>query len=76
MEDFYRWQRQRLDVLMDDGEPAGGRWNHDSDNRERPPTDGRPWPKITRFQLDVIDHEEREVPRIERCCPGARHASE
>lgn len=59
MEDFYRWQRLRLDVLMEDGpdgpEPAGGQWNFDHDNRERPPKDGRSWPSITRFELDDID---------------------
>jgi deoxyribodipyrimidine photolyase-related protein len=41
MEDFYRWQRQRLGVLMDGSEPCGGRWNFDEDNREPPPKDGR-----------------------------------
>ncbi|MEM9465394.1 MAG: cryptochrome/photolyase family protein [Actinomycetota bacterium] len=55
MEDFYRWQRRRLHVLMDDGEPAGGRWNFDADNREPPPKDGRAWPAITTFALDAID---------------------
>lgn len=61
MEDFYRWQRRRLDVLMEDGpdgaEPVGGQWNFDHDNRERPPKDGRAWPEITRFELDEIDRE-------------------
>ncbi len=37
MEDFYRAQRLRFDVLMDAGEPAGGRWNHDAENRQPPP---------------------------------------
>jgi deoxyribodipyrimidine photolyase-related protein len=37
MEDFYRAQRLRFHVLMEGGEPAGGRWNHDHDNREPPP---------------------------------------
>ena len=37
MEDFYREQRRRFSVLMDGAEPAGGRWNFDSDNREPPP---------------------------------------
>ncbi|MGQ0846686.1 MAG: cryptochrome/photolyase family protein [Sporichthyaceae bacterium] len=41
MEDFYRGTRRRLDVLMDGGEPAGGRWNYDHDNRERPPRNAR-----------------------------------
>ena len=55
MEDFYRWQRTRLGYLMDDGEPAGGRWNFDADNRERPPKDGRPWPEPLRTPLDELD---------------------
>ena len=37
MEDFYRWQRQRLDLLMDGDEPSGGQWNLDHDNRQPPP---------------------------------------
>jgi len=61
MEHFYRWQRQRLDVLMDPGpkkaEPAGGRWNFDDENREPPPRDGRGWPEITSFELDGVDRE-------------------
>ncbi|MEM9652874.1 MAG: cryptochrome/photolyase family protein [Actinomycetota bacterium] len=55
MEDFYRWQRTELDVLMDGDKPAGGRWNFDADNREPPPKDGRTWPTITRFEPDDID---------------------
>jgi deoxyribodipyrimidine photolyase-related protein len=55
MEDFYRWQRVRLGLLVDGDGPAGGRWNHDHDNREPPPNDGRSWPEPTRFDLDEID---------------------
>ena len=52
MEDFYRWQRRRFDVLMDDGEPAGGEWNFDADNRERPPKDGHDrWPSPVRYAV-------------------------
>ncbi len=61
MEDFYRWQRTRLGLLMDDSEsgpePAGGQWNFDHDNRERPPKDGRTWPEIQQFPLDDLDRE-------------------
>ncbi len=42
MEGFYRWQRRRLDVLMDGDQPAEGRWNFDHDNRGRPPKGVRP----------------------------------
>jgi len=61
MEDFYRWQRVRLDLLMDGDEPAGGRWNLDHDNREPPPkraTLGLPepwWPAE-----DDVDAQVRE----------------
>ncbi len=35
MEDFYRWQRRRLGFLVDgNGEPLGGQWNLDRENRE------------------------------------------
>jgi deoxyribodipyrimidine photolyase-related protein len=57
MEDFYRWQRRRLGSLMDGDEPAGGRWNFDHDNRERPPTDGRAWPDAVIDDLDDLDRD-------------------
>ena len=31
---FYRKLRQRHNILMDDGQPAAGKWNFDTDNRE------------------------------------------
>ena len=38
MEHFYRRMRQRHSVLIDEaGEPEGGQWNYDHDNR-------KPWP--------------------------------
>ena len=33
LEHFYREQRRRLDVLMEGGEPIGGQFNFDADNR-------------------------------------------
>jgi deoxyribodipyrimidine photolyase-related protein len=41
MEHFYRWMRRRTGLLMDGGEPAGGRWNHDAANRR---AFGAEWP--------------------------------
>lgn len=58
MEDFYRWQRVRLGYLMDGDQPAGGRWNFDSENREPPPKAANPWPDPVRSRLD---HEDRRV---------------
>ncbi len=57
MEDFYRWQRTRLDLLMDRGAPVGGRWNFDDQNREPPPRGDHDWPEPVRDDLDAIDRE-------------------
>jgi len=68
MEDFYRWQRTRLGVLVDGVEPVGGRWNLDHDNREPPPkrpTLGVPDPWLA--EEDEIDAQVREdLDRMER----------
>ncbi|CAN5688679.1 cryptochrome/photolyase family protein [soil metagenome] len=37
MQDFYSWQRRRLDVLMDGDQPRGGAWSFDEDNRKKLP---------------------------------------
>lgn len=55
LEDFYRWQRKRLDVLMDGEDPVGGKWNFDAENREPPPKDGRTWPAPIVDPLDATD---------------------
>lgn len=34
MEQFYRWQRRRLNILMEGDKPAGGKWNYDAENRK------------------------------------------
>jgi len=63
MEDFYRWQRTRLDLLMDDDGPVGGRWNFDDQNREPPPRGDHEWPVPVRDDLDEIDREVLEELR-------------
>lgn len=55
MEDFYRWQRRRLNYLMEpDGEPVSGQWNHDHENREPPPKTDI-WQAALKEPLDDID---------------------
>ncbi len=62
MEYFYREQRQRHGVLMVDGEPVGGRWNFDADNRASfGPAGPGMLPPPTRFEPDEIT---REVIRL------------
>ncbi|MYX99327.1 cryptochrome/photolyase family protein [Streptomyces sp. SID486] len=60
-EDFYRWVRRGHDLLMDGDTPAGGRWNHDHDNREPPPRGTRSLgaPAPYRPREDHIDEEVR-----------------
>jgi deoxyribodipyrimidine photolyase-related protein len=53
MEDFYRETRRRLDILMDEGEPVGGKWNYDQDNR-KPPQKGLNPPAPLAFPPDAI----------------------
>jgi deoxyribodipyrimidine photolyase-related protein len=42
MDNFYRWQRRRMDLLMHGGKPQGGKWSYDFENR-------KPLPK----QIDI-----------------------
>jgi len=69
MEDFYRRQRLALGVLMEDGEPTGGVWNFDHENREPPPRDGRSWPSAEPFALDDLDRQVIEMMPAD--LPGA-----
>ena len=64
MEDFYRWQRGRFDVLMDDGEPAGGRWNLDEENRRPPPRDRRPPAPYRPREDDIDEAVRRDLDRL------------
>ena len=54
MENFYRAQRVRLNVLVNGGEPVGGQWNFDADNR-LPPPKNYSWPKHLEHDRDEID---------------------
>jgi len=59
MEPFYRWQRKVHGVLLDgSGEPEGGRWNYDVDNRGAFPKGGPGLvPPPARFEPDAITRE-------------------
>ena len=59
MADFYKFQRRRLDVLMDeDDEPVGGKWSYDEDNRKKVPVKLRgSIPALHVNQGDSFDHD-------------------
>lgn len=46
MQHFYSWQRQRLDILVDDNQPVGGQWSYDTENRKKLPRH-HPVPDVT-----------------------------
>jgi len=48
MEDFYRRARLAHGVLVDGGDPAGGQWNFDHDNRQPPPSTRTPCASLAR----------------------------
>jgi len=62
MEDFYRWQRKRLNVLMNGDQPVTGKWNFDEENRLPPPkTDHDRWAVPQLAPLDEMDHKVLEA---------------
>jgi deoxyribodipyrimidine photolyase-related protein len=56
MENFYRKQRLRLNVLMAGTDPIGGSWNFDKDNRMPPPKKYE-GPAYLEHKRDQIDKE-------------------
>jgi len=55
-ETFYRAIRRETGYLMDSGDPAGGEWNYDEDNREPPPDEYDP-PDAPTFEPDDTTRE-------------------
>lgn len=68
MEFFYRWVRQREGILMEGTEPAGGRWNFDSDNHGSFGARGPGLlPAPVAFVPDAITRE--VLAAVQRHCP-------
>ena len=58
MEFFYREMRRKHEVLMDGGQPVGGAWNFDADNRESFGKSGPgEVPQPSRFRPDKVTSE-------------------
>lgn len=56
MEYFYREMRRKTGLLMEDGEPAQGKWNFDHDNR-KPAPDEIDFEGPLRFTPDAVTQE-------------------
>lgn len=67
-ESFYREMRRHFKLLLDeDGEPLGGQWNYDRQNRERLPRDFQPPAPISFLADRVTQQVIVEVNQMEHC---------
>jgi deoxyribodipyrimidine photolyase-related protein len=58
MADFYKFQRRRLNLLMEGDQPLGGKWSYDEDNRKKVPKNlVSSVPRLMQFQRSHIDEE-------------------
>lgn len=60
MEYFYREMRKKYSILMEDGEPIGGQWNYDAENRKPPREDL----KVPQPYNNGVDDTTREVLKM------------
>jgi deoxyribodipyrimidine photolyase-related protein len=60
MEYFYREMRKKTGLLMENSDPAGGKWNFDSENR-KPADDDLFMPTPLRFEPDEITEQVRSL---------------
>jgi deoxyribodipyrimidine photolyase-related protein len=67
MDRFYRFQRKKTGILMEHGEPAGGKFSHDAENRKpyrgSPSVPRRPVYPPDEITREVIELVAREFPK-------------
>ena len=62
MADFYKFQRRRLNILMDGDKPTGGEWSYDEQNRKKVPkrmlseVPDIPFPERDALDLEARNH--------------------
>ncbi len=63
MADFYSHERIRLDIMIDNGKPRGGKWSFDDENRKKLPKNHIPpavhSPEPNEFVKEAIDYVKR-----------------
>ncbi len=70
LEMYYRRLRKRHDVLMERGKPVQGRWNFDTENRARLPSDGSiEFAPPARFDPDPTTRG--VIDLVQRCFPDS-----
>ena len=59
---FYKNQRKKLNILIDNNDPTGGKWTYDNENREKYPKDKNApiirYPKIEEYHLEAVKYVE------------------
>ena len=67
MTEFYINQRKRMNILLSDGKPTGGKWTYDNENRKKIPKNIEPpscltfkHTKNTKEVIDIVDKEFRD----------------
>lgn len=67
MANFYKDQRKRMDILMEDDQPQGGRWSFDEDNRQKVPDDlelpEEPAAKRNGYVKEAIEYVEKRFSK-------------
>jgi len=51
--DYYKEMRKKHDILVEEGEPVGGKWSFDPDNRKKMPQDFET-PEIPKFSSEKV----------------------
>jgi len=66
MAPFYAYQRKKLNILMEDGKPVGGKFSFDTENRKRLPKNCTipkfHIPKKNAIIAEAIDYIEKNIP--------------
>ncbi len=66
MGNYYKEQRRRLDILMEEGKPLGGVWSFDKENRKKLPK-GHRCPSISTYKSKYVEeateYVEKNFPR-------------
>ncbi len=67
MTEFYMNQRKRMNILLSDRKPTGGKWTYDNENRKKIPKNIKPpscltfkHTKNTKEVIDIVDKEFRD----------------
>lgn len=74
MADFYQFQRKRLNILLDNGKPQGGKWSFDTENRKKIPKSERGSIPALEFPVPAAELAEAQQ-YIEQNFPDAIGAS-